>query len=154
MLKKTYNLNVPTIIVSAIVAIAVSAPLSNAANDQVRVVVKKITGKQGKRGPRGLRGPTGATGPAGRDGRDLSKPGLYDPKQILPGETVTVLAGGCGAMYGSVVGGVVESDGPASITAMTILDDGPGNGGSYYYAVVHNPTSTHAVIRATADCAN
>lgn len=153
MFDKKYSVNLPTLIACVIVSVAVSAPLSSAANDQVRIVVKKVTGKQGKRGPRGFTGKQGPVGPRGPAGPQYTPPvkwADYSAKYLLPGETVTVIQGGCA---GRVNGGSLNlSWGGKSDPGLDVLDEGIGEGGLFYFGVVKNETSEVGYVKAVSTC--
>lgn len=156
MMKKTYSLNVPTIIVSAIVAVAVSAPLSNAANDQIKVVVKKVAGKQGKRGPRGERGPQGPQGPQGPAGRDATEPSGFGYVLVRQGATRTLYAQCATFPASDPTGGSVEvATWPGQGGTPVVVREGVGLIGKTkpaYYAVVRNDGDDIFFVQAIADC--
>lgn len=150
---KKHGSEIRAALIAAFVAVAVAAPLSNAASDSARAVVKIVKGKQGKtgkRGPRGLQGPAGPAGAQGQPGRDAGV-SLFGPKVVLPGDTVTVLAKGC-KNDEAFVGGEWHASAGLDPGLQLVREGVSEVNHTYYFAVITNPTDDHATVEATADC--
>lgn len=147
------RVEVKSALISAAVAFAVAAPLSNAANNVGHTAIKVVKGKQGKRGPRGLRGPVGPTGPRGPKG-DPGPNTLGDGEFALnpPRGTVTAGTERTFAAYcpnHDTTGGFFET---TADTPPTPVRSGVSADATYYYVTLKAGVEPIVVTKTLAYC--
>ncbi|HEV7919070.1 MAG TPA: hypothetical protein VGO97_05775 [Solirubrobacterales bacterium] len=142
-------------LIAASVAALVAAPFSGAATEQVKIVVKKATGKDGPRGPRGRRGATGVTGPSGTPSADLDRTAWRASSNetlIAPGNSVT-LSALCPADLLAIDGGFVAASGGLRVLAYERWSVHPGDLRQGYRLTVANEGLNPGRAQVRAYCA-
>lgn len=130
--------------IAAAVAVLVTAPFADAARDQVRVVVKKVT-KRGASGPSGSTGSTGATGPAGPglDTASIRWRASSEHRPVRPGDGVVRLEAVCTGVSIAVDGGFLTGDDGRSISILgfeRLSSSGSGREGYVIWAKARDGT--------------